>query len=71
MQTEKNNFLVLLRDIQNDLNSHKRTSDEVMYNSIQDRLNSALRNYTSDISDSTDYLCNRNSETIFRRITKD
>lgn len=71
MLNEKNDFCNLLKEIQKDLLLHHKAPDELMFESVRTRLNSALKNYMFDISNSTDYLSNRNSETIFRRITKD
>lgn len=71
MLNEKNDFCSLLKEVQKDLLLHDKAPDELMFESVRTRLNSALKNYMFDISNSTDYLSNRNSETIFRRITKD
>ena len=52
------------------LSNHKHTPNELYAKCVKERLNKSLLVYDKEIEDSISYLKNRNTETVYRRMTK-
>jgi hypothetical protein len=52
------------------LSNHKHTPNELYVKCVKERLNKSLLVYDKEIEDSISYLKNRNTETVYRRMTK-
>ena len=63
-------FKSKLYNIMESLSNHKHTPNELYVKCVKERLNKSLLAYDKEVEDSISYLKNRNTETIYRRMTK-
>lgn len=57
-----------LMSIKDDLAQHHRNREEAMSQFIQQRLTKSLMSYYKDLTNSTQYLLNRNPENVLRKL---
>lgn len=60
----------LILQLLDEINTHKRNSQDVIEEKISQRLNKALLSYTDELNDSYEYLYYKDSLNVLKKLTK-